>query len=376
MFEQVRRNRRASQGFVLVLGLLLVLAAGAAVELVLPGSGAILGLPLGAVAFAFYAYRARRHGDAWLRDLAGALPADAVAEKTLSNIVEELMLAFGMSEVPDLYVIEDQGLNAFATEGPRGKSALVVTRGLLKSVSRSELQAAVAHELAHIKHGDTRFLTLACALASAVTLVASLGKHGLRSGVRTEARVAFPGRVRGSGNAGALMYLKLAVLLLVLYGASRLARLLFHGISAEREYLADAGAIIATRDPEALLALLLRVESTPSAYPSGLMPLMLAAPNFDVTHPPLRRRIQILSDLLRLPPSAELQTAYATAYRRNRGRTMRLAPATPPVELAFRSPRTDAGLDDPARKRCGCGLECEVMPGAALRCPHCRASLT
>ena len=88
-------------------------------------------------------------------------------------------------------------------------------------------------------------------------------------------------------------------------------------------------------------------------------------------HRPFRRRAP-----WRLPPSAELQTAYATAYRRNRGRTMRLAPATPPVELAFRSPRTDAGLDDPARKRCGCGLECEVMPGAALRCPHCRASLT
>lgn len=189
------------------------------------------------------------------------------------------------------------------------------------------------------------------------------------------------------------MYVKVAVLLLVLYGASRLARLLFHSISSEREYLADAGAIIATRDPEALLALLLRIESTPSAYPSSLMPLMLAAPDFDVTHPPLRRRIQILSDLLNLPASADLQTAYATVYRRKLGRTLRGGPA-----LSVPRPETAQGAqsvfhpDEPTRvpvvstqasqvadqlrqTRCVCGLECEVMPGFALRCPQCHVAL-
>src|SRR6185312_14042971 len=97
--------------------------------------------------------------------------AQSIEEKQLYNVVEELKIAAGIKFMPKVYLIEADYMNAFAS-GYSEKSALVaITRGLITKLDRSELQAVMAHELSHIRHGDIK-LTLTASILSNILLIA------------------------------------------------------------------------------------------------------------------------------------------------------------------------------------------------------------
>src|SRR5262249_58959233 len=94
--------------------------------------------------------------------------------KRYHNLVEGLCVAAGLPK-PRLYVIDDPGLNAFATGRNPAHSAIAVTSGLLGAMNRVELEGVLAHELAPIKNDDILASTVAVTAVGAITLLSDLG---------------------------------------------------------------------------------------------------------------------------------------------------------------------------------------------------------
>ena len=226
-----------------------------------------------------WSYMRLGSGEALMKSV-GARRARRTGEQVFLNVVEEMSIASG-ADVPTVWVIdEDDGVNAFAAGLGEGDSAVCVTAGALKCLSRDELQGVVAHEFGHILNGDMRLNTHLTAMIAGLGGIAFLGKTMLWPLRRLFAK-AFEtdedddssgwgwrgGRGGGgggssrSGGVGGGGQVLLLVLIYILTGCALwlvglvgvfFARLLQHAVSREREYLADAAAVQFTRNPEGL----------------------------------------------------------------------------------------------------------------------------
>lgn len=168
----------------------------------------------------------------------------------LHNIVDEMRIAAGIP-MPRIYIIGDTALNAFATgRGPK-QGVVAVTSGLRQKLNRDELQAVIAHEIAHIRHLDIRFAMLMATLVGLIAVVCDGLLHaGLRGGVRAG----------GSRKDGGAQIVVLALVVLAAILAPIAARLIQMGYSRQREFLADAGAVELTRNPLALASALDKIK--------------------------------------------------------------------------------------------------------------------
>jgi heat shock protein HtpX len=258
-------------------------------------------------------------GIAWLANqriidaLSGARPVTRLAEPRLWNLLENLCISRGLG-MPRLAVIETPARNAFASGLSRQTGAVTVTRGLLEALDDRELEAVLAHELTHIRNGDARLAVVAMVFAGVVSLPGELlfragrvgGRgFGFRSGRRSN---------DGKGGGGGALLLLLALAIVVL--AYLLAIGLRFALSRNREFLADAGAVELTRDPDAMITALRKVaqQAALPALPSGLQAMLLESAEETLgkrwlaTHPSLEERIAALvrfgggKDLGPLPP--------------------------------------------------------------------------
>ncbi len=177
----------------------LLLALPAAVMLLgalLLGLGVVItGAVLVLVGVALLAYGAISGAPTRLVAALGAHPAGA-AEARYQNIVEGLCVAHGIA-TPALLVLEDPAPNAIVLGSSEQRAYLVVTRGALELLDRLELEGLVAHELAHLKRGDTRASSFAIRLLGPF---AALGRSG-----RLLRRVGDPTREFGADQLGASM---------------------------------------------------------------------------------------------------------------------------------------------------------------------------
>ena len=236
------------------------------------------------------------------------LKAENEPEQLLLNVSEEMAVASGLPR-PRLWVIPDVDPNAFATGRGPESSSVAVTEGLLATCTRDELQAVIAHEMAHIKNYDVRLMTLLAGLVGAVVLMGDgmlrLMLHGSRLGGRRGG-----GGRGGGGKKGGLGPLLLVVIVLWVVSwllAPFISRLLALGVSRKREYLADAMAAQFTRNPMALATALEKIEHAASPTYSikrGAAHLCIADPlgrrlssregwlaDLFGTHPPMAMRI-------------------------------------------------------------------------------------
>ncbi len=221
-------------------------------------------------------------------------------EKVFANVVEEMAIASGLPR-PTAWIVPDPDPNAFATGIDRNHAHVAVTEGLLTSLNRDELQAVVAHEMAHIRNDDVKLMTLLAALVGVMALIAEGTWRVLWFG---------GGRRGGGGKKGGNA--PLAAILLVLWLISVLlapvvSRLLALGVSRKREFLADASAAQFTRNPAALASALRTIEDAVAptkAIKQGTAHLCIADPlgrrlthkqgfiaNLLGTHPPMAMRI-------------------------------------------------------------------------------------
>lgn len=254
------------------------------------------------------------------------LPPDT--NRILKNIVEEMSIAAGLPKVPEIYVIDAAMPNAFSTGISPKDSAVVVTTGLLIALDRDELQAVVAHEIAHIVNRDTSFMLIAGSMLGTITIITHFGLRIMFS------RGYALSRRNPIGNDFKLKILVCTITLLFMVIAPILARILYLFISQKREYLADACAIQYTRYPQALATALAKISTsvfvlrdtdqlTSSMY--IVHPLDLEVEQKEVysmfgnifrTHPPTEKRIEVLEKMTRADFNAYNKAFNEASFKR------------------------------------------------------------
>lgn len=179
----------------------------------------------------------------------GGRLADRARERQLLSDVEQLAIQTGL-EMPDVYILEIAEKNAFSIGLWRNKAAMVVTRGLLDALSRNEVRAVLAHEMAHIRSGDSQLEIIANVFANVVRLASGAATFGrlfvLLFPLILMAIVIAPGRI-------VLVLVSLGLLAAFFHVTGALAKL---ALSKTRDELADIHAIEMTHDPEALASAL------------------------------------------------------------------------------------------------------------------------
>ena len=215
-------------------------------------------------------------------------------EKVLHDVVETLALGLGIP-TPALYVIEDPAPNAFATGRDPKHASVAVTRGLLDTMDRSELEGVIAHELSHVGNRDIRVMLLVTVLVGTVALLSDWLLRSMWWGGRSRDRDR-------SGGGGILLLVGLVLAILT----PVIATLIQLAVSRQREYLADASGAFLTRYPEGLASALRKIAADPHVLAvanKATASLYIANPLKDHpfqldhlfdTHPPIEERIKRL----------------------------------------------------------------------------------
>jgi heat shock protein HtpX len=225
--------------------------------------------------------------------ITGGREVTRTAQPRLYNILENLCISRGIT-MPKLKVMESEALNAFATGMNERQYSITVTSGLLNVLDDAEIESVLGHELTHIRNGDVRMMVVAVIIAGAISFFAELffrmwfygGFRGPRS---SDDR-------RGSG-AGLAIAIAIAFIV-VAYVLSFVIRL---ALSRSRELLADAGSVELTKNPDAMISALRKIEGRgelPGAT-SAVMEMCIDNPRegfgelFD-THPSVDTRVAAL----------------------------------------------------------------------------------
>ncbi len=302
MYEQIASNRRRT--WLLIAGAVILLGAvGYALGLIWQSgpAGLVIALVVAiALSIGSYAY-----GDRVVLASTRARPVTPDEQPRLHNIVEGLSIAAGIPK-PRVYVVPEVAPNAFATGRDPDHASIAVTDGLLKTMSRVELEGVVGHELAHVVDRDILVGTVVATLAGAVILLSEFftrswwwgGFRGRRGGDR------------GGGGAEAIIF-AVGIVLLIL--APIFAQIIRFSVSRQREYLADAQGALLTRYPPGLASALRKIGAA-SGIPmhsanNATAHLWLNQPSrvegermgslerLFSTHPPIEERIRRLEEM-------------------------------------------------------------------------------
>jgi heat shock protein HtpX len=177
-------------------------------------------------------------------------------ETVLLNVVEEMAIASGLPP-PTVWIVPDKDANAFATGMDERHAHVAVTEGLLRLLSRDELQGVIAHEMAHVRNYDVKLMTLLAALIGVIALLSDAAWRTARVSGHIGRR---GGGTGGGGKKGKLGLVVLVLWVITLMFAPLLSRLLAMAVSRKREFLADATAAQFTRNPAALASALRTIE--------------------------------------------------------------------------------------------------------------------
>jgi len=225
----------------------------------------------------------------------GAQPVTRQEEPRLYNLLENLCISRGIT-MPTLRIADDDALNAFATGLNQKQYSITVTRGLINALNDQAIEAVLGHELTHIRNGDVRMLVIAVVIAGAISFFGELVfriffQNVMWGGGR---RSSSDGR---KGGAGLAIIIAIAIIVVVWI----LSIVIRFALSRQREYLADAGSVELTKNPDAMISALRKIEGRgeiPGAN-SAVMEMCIDNPRvgfsnvFD-THPPVEARVEAL----------------------------------------------------------------------------------
>lgn len=304
--DLIVRNRRNSVllvvTFVLFVGALVGVLSGALLQAPVGKTMVVAGIAV--VASGLVAAWSYYRGDSAILRMSGARRVAHADDPELHNVVEEMAIAAGIPR-PPVYLIEDTAMNAFATGRDPEHAAVAITRGLRERLRRDELQAVIAHEISHVRYLDIRLMMLMATLVGLVVLVVDFFWRSMRYRLW-----AGGGRRQDGARQGGAAVLLMVVALVFSVVAPLLARVIQLAASRQREYLADAGAVELTRNPEAMISALralgadrevLEAANRATAHLYIVQPIKRwekRAQGLLATHPPLEERIRRLESLL------------------------------------------------------------------------------
>ena len=269
---------------------------------ILPGSGRGLGddmalaaswlggtIPLAVIIAGIWFAISYFGSQAMIDMMTGARKVERKSEPEIYNLLENLAISRGL-RTPTLRIIDNDSLNAFATGLHEGQYSITVTRGLVEALTRDELEAVLAHELTHVINRDVRTMVIASIFAGIISVIAELVFRGLlhsRGGGR-----------RDNKNAAPLILIGLAFAA-VGFALAIVIRMM---LSRTREFVADAGAVELTKNPDAMISALRKVEGRSSLKgPDEVQQLFLdnqadgvGLEGLFATHPPIQKRIDAL----------------------------------------------------------------------------------
>lgn len=231
-----------------------------------------------------------------IRKLAHSHPVTRKEEPELYNLLENLSIAAGIP-MPRLEIIESHARNAFASGIDQKSFSITVTRGLMNSLTKDELEAVLGHELTHILNRDVRLLIITVIFTGMIGFAAQVVWSNLRYGF------IYSGRRRDNGG-GVLVMMALALILWLGYVITLFTRF---AISRNREYMADAGSVQLTKNPQAMMTALMRIagrDRIPETTDDiAMMCIENARPFMGLfaTHPPIEQRIRALSETTNTP---------------------------------------------------------------------------
>jgi len=298
MWEQIRSNRIRSVILVIAMGLLLVLL-GYFLGLYFFNS-AIGGLVIALIVWIIMSLFGYFQGDNLMLTMSRARKIGRDDHPRLYNVVEEMKIASGLEKMPDIYIIDDTALNAFATGRDPNRASVAITSGLLQKLSRDELQGVIAHEISHIKNRDVLLMAMTSVLLGTIVILAWYGSRFLIFGSMGGARR------RSSGGGGQAQIIILIVALVFVILAPIMAQIIYLAISRKREYLADASSALYTRYPEGLASALEKLGASTGQLKSAnkaTAPMYIVNPfrkkglkfaDLSSTHPPISERVRIL----------------------------------------------------------------------------------
>lgn len=241
-------------------------------------------------------------------DLAtGATPLDRKTDPRTYNLLENLCISRGIP-MPRLHVIETPVLNAYASGIRRNQYTVTVTRGLMDALNDQELEAVLGHELTHIRNKDVQLLVIAAVFVGIISLVGDLlirvprmlfYTSGRSSSSRSSSSSSGSSRGGKGGGGGAIILILIAVAIFVL--ARILAIGLRMAMSRKREFMADAGAVELTRNPDAMISALRKISGRSDLpAPSQIRQMFIDYPDSSAffgmfaTHPPIDKRVEAL----------------------------------------------------------------------------------
>ncbi|MFC2034804.1 M48 family metallopeptidase [Chloroflexota bacterium] len=399
MWEQIRSNQIRSAILTIAMGILL-LVIGYSIGVFFMDSG-IGGFIIAIIIWVIMSLVAYFQGDGIFLALSRAKKIGRDDHPRLYNIVEEMKIASGLEKMPDIYIIDDTALNAFATGRNPKKAAIAVTSGLLQKLNRDELQGVIAHEMAHVVNRDVLLMIMCGVLLGTIVILAWFGTRmlffsGMAGGRRSS---------RSSAGGGQAQIIILIVALVLMILAPIAARFIYLAISRKREYLADASSALYTRYPEGLASALEKLAASTNQLKSAnqaTAPMYITNPfrkkamvanDLSSTHPPISERIRILRAMSGASLS-DYNRAYSNAHRGGGGiiptsaladaRVFGLRAAEPSAVSA------EFELDKVGRTRetsdlmwrlnkyktihCTCGTKLKVPPKFKrpnVKCPHC-----
>jgi len=297
LYEQIARNKRRTI-YVLTGFVILVLAIGAAIGYVFFNSY-IAGLVLALVFAGVYAAIMIGNSTNIVMSMNHAHEiTKAEQAPELWHIVEDMALVARVP-MPRVFIIDDPSPNAFATGNHPQHAAVAATSGILERLNREELEGVMGHEMTHVRNYDIRLQTVALALAAAITGMVNLAGNYFWWGGGSRRQ---DDDDDNGGNVIQIVMLIVSILLIILGPiAATLAQM---ALSRNREYLADAGSVELTRNPQGLISALQKIstsepmkEADPSSaalYISDPMKKKKSVTHLFDTHPPMEERIERL----------------------------------------------------------------------------------
>ncbi|HEY6062472.1 MAG TPA: M48 family metallopeptidase [Chitinophagaceae bacterium] len=225
-------------------------------------------------------------------------PLERIENKRVYNLVENLCISQGMRN-PNIYIIDDDSLNAFASGIDNRTYAISLSKGIIEKLNDEELESVIAHELTHIKNRDTRVLIISIIFVGIFAFLAEMAFRSLR----------FVGSGKKDNKGSGVIILVAIVVTAIAYLISILLRF---GISRKREYLADAGSAEMTKKPYALANALRKISADPlieAVERRDVAQLFIDNPQVSVrksgswdnmfaTHPPIEKRIELLEQFV------------------------------------------------------------------------------
>ncbi|MBN1691868.1 MAG: M48 family metallopeptidase [Dehalococcoidia bacterium] len=394
MWEQIRDNQVRSVILVTALGIMLLLL-GSFLGQTLLGDWSF-GLILALLIWIVMTLVGYFQGDSILLSLSKARKIGPDDMPRIYNVVEEMKIASGLEKMPDIYIVDDPALNAFATGRDKKHASLAVTSGLLQKLTRDELQGVVGHEMAHIRNRDVLLMALCSVLLGTIVIIAWYGSRVL----------FFTGGTRrsSSGGGGAQIIILLAAIAFMIL-APIMAQFIYLAISRKREYLADASSALYTRYPEGLASALEKIAASTEqlkSVNSATAPMFIINPfrksgrvaeDLSSTHPPISERIRILRAMAGNVSLADYEAAYNQAHKGGgsiiphsslvsgdiTAQRDEVSTAVTPAEKERAREASDVlwKLHKYREITCNCGLKFKIPPdfhGDSFTCPRCNTA--